>query len=363
MKKRGWFRKLTEWEYWPFHWVYGPVYPVFVWYMARCGFRFFFSASNPTIETGGFMMESKKDVYDLLPTGKYPATLYFAPGTSADTVLRESLAAGFGFPMILKPDIGGRGRGVVVAKNADELHYYVPQYNLPFLAQDFIPYEKEAGIFFVKKPGEAKGKVTGIVGKSFGMVTGDGQRSIEHLVKADKRLSLYWDSLAPQLGNRTGDILPERHTEVLMPFGNHARGAAFFNWHHLIDDRLHEWASNLAAEIKGFYFGRLDIRFNDWEEMILENKFSIIELNGAGSEATHIYDSSQSIFYAWGEIIRHWKLLYEVSLANHQRGVPYMSFREGRKMFRDAAEYDAVLDKLHLALLRKFEPVPEKIIL
>jgi len=362
MKKRGWFRKLIEWEYWPFHWVYGPVYLVFAWYIARCGFRFFFSASNPTIFSGGFLMESKKKVYELLPPGTYPVTRYFEPGTPADKVLRETLAAGIGFPMILKPDIGGRGRAVVVVNNTDELYYYVPQYSLPFLAQDFIPYEKEAGIFFVKHPGNKMGKVTGIVGKSFGSVTGDGVKTIESLIKANERLSLYIDSLAPQLGSRMEEILPDGKTEVLVPFGNHARGAAFFNWQHLINDRLHEWASNLANEIDGFYYGRLDIRFNDWDEMILENKFSIIELNGSGSEATHIYDPSQSIFYAWKEIIRHWHLLWQVSHLNHKRGVSYMSFREGRKMFRDNRENDAVLDELHLVLLKKFEPVAEKMI-
>jgi hypothetical protein len=362
MKKRGWFRKLIEWEYWPFHWVYGPVYPVFAWYMARCGFRFFFSASNPSIFSGGFLMESKKKVYDILPAGTYPSTLYFEPGTAAATVLQETLAAGIGFPMILKPDIGGRGRAVVVVNNADELFYYVPQYTLPFLAQDFIAYEKEAGIFFVKQPGSKKGRVTGIVGKTFGSVTGDGEHSIADLIAADERLSLYMDSLAPQLGRRMEEILAPGKTEVLVPFGNHARGAAFFNWKHLIDERLHNWASNLAADIDGFYYGRLDIRFNDWDEMIVENKFSIIELNGAGSEATHIYDPSQSIFYAWKEIIRHWRMLWRVSRANHRKGVPYMSFKEGRRMFRENGQYDEVLDKLHLALLKKFEPVAGKTI-
>jgi hypothetical protein len=362
MKKRGWFRKLIEWEYWPFHWVYGPVYPVFAWYVVRSGFRFFFSASNPSIFSGGFLMESKKKVYNILPAGTYPVTLYFEPGTLANTVLQETLAAGIGFPMILKPDIGGRGRAVVVVKDTDELHYYVPQYTLPFLAQDFIPYEKEAGIFFVKHPGSKMGRVTGIVGKSFGSVTGDGIHTIEALIDADERLCLYKESLAPQLGKRMEKILAEGETEVLVPFGNHARGAAFYNWQHLINDRLHTWASNLANNIDGFYFGRLDIRFNDWDEMILENKFSIIELNGAGSEATHIYDPSQSIFYAWKEIIRHWSLLWQVSHANHTRGVPYMTFSEGRKMFRDNSENDAILDKLHLALLKKYEPVAGKMI-
>ncbi len=360
MKKRGWFRKLIEWEYWPFHWVYGPVYPVFGWYVVRSGFRFFFSASNPAIYSGGFLMESKKKVYDLLPPGTYPATLYFEPGTPASAVLEQSLNAGIGFPMILKPDIGGRGRAVVVAKNAEELAYYVPQYTLPFLAQDFVPYEKEAGIFFVKHPGQQRGQVTGIVGKTFGSVTGDGVHTIEALILRDERLSLYMDSLAPQLGRRMQEILPADRIEVLVPFGNHARGAAFFNWKHLIDDRLHDWASSLAAGIEGFYYGRLDIRFNDWEEMIGDNRFSIIELNGAGSEATHIYDPSQSIFFAWKEIIRHWRLLWRISRANHKTGVPYMSLKEGRKMFSASSEYDAALDRLHLGLLKKFEPATEK---
>jgi len=307
-------------------------------------------------------MESKKKVYDLLPAGSYPATLYFEPGTTFETVLAETIAAGIGFPLILKPDIGGRGRAVVVVKDTDELHYYVPQYTLPYLVQDFINYEKEAGIFFVKYPGNKMGKITGIVGKSFGSVTGDGKSSIETLVMQDERLSLYIESLAPQLGRRMSEILPAGKTEVLVPFGNHARGAAFFNWSHLINDRLHGWASRLAADIDGFYYGRLDIRFNDWDEMILENKFSIIELNGAGSEPTHIYDPSQSIFYAWREIIRHWRLLWKVSKANHKNGQPYLSYADGRKMFRDNSANDAILDKLHVALLKKFEPVAEKMI-
>lgn len=360
MKYPNWLKKLKEWEYWPFHWVYGPVYPVFIWYMARSGFRFFFSAANPTIENGGFLMESKKKVYDLLPAGTYPLTLYFEPGTSPETVLKQSTEAGLSFPMILKPDIGGRGRAVVIAGNEDELFYYVPQFTLPFLAQDFVPYEKEAGIFFVKQPGAQKGVVTGIVGKSFGAVTGNGISSIHQLILDDDRLKLYVDSLLPQLGARITEILPAGKTEILVPFGNHARGAAFFNWSHLVNEEVHEWASRLAADIDGFHYGRLDIRFNDWNEMIHENKFSIIELNGAGSEATHIYDPSQTIFYAWGEIIRHWKLLWQISRANHRRGFSYLSFKEGRKMFRDADEYDAMLDKLHTCLLQRMEPVAQK---
>jgi hypothetical protein len=353
VNKRSWFRKLYEWEFWPFHWLYGPIYFIFAWYVIRSGFRFFFSASNPTIETGGFVMESKKKVYDLLPEGKYPATLYFEPGTALEEIMQAIAGASITFPLIIKPDIGGRGRAVVIAKNVFELNYYIQKYTLPFLVQNLVPYEQEAGIFYVRYPDEAKGKVTGIVGKSFGKVTGDGLHTIEQLIMKDERLSLYIDSLKPQLGERLAHIPSLGSEALLMPFGNHARGAAFFNWAQLVDDRLHSWANGLSGQIDGFYYGRLDVRFNTWEELLAGKNYSIIELNGAGSEPTHIYDASSSLWYGYGEIIRHWKMLYRVSKANHKKGIPYMSFMEGRKMFRDNADYEVKLNTLHESLLKK----------
>lgn len=353
VNKRSWYRKLYEWEFWPFHWFYGPIYLIFASYVIRCGFRFFFSASNPTITSGGFVMESKKKVYDLLPDGTYPATLYFEPETPMEEILPAISEANISFPLIIKPDIGGRGRAVVIAKDAFELSYYIQKYTLPFLVQAFVPLEQEAGIFYVRYPNQAKGMVTGIVGKSFGKVTGDGVHTIEQLIMKEERLGLYLDSLKPQLGERLGHIPVRGKEELLMPFGNHARGAAFYNWAHLIDDRIHSWANKLSAQIDGFYYGRLDVRFNSWEELLEGENYSIIELNGAGSEPTHIYDASSSLWYGYGEVIRHWKMLYRVSKANHKKGIPYMSFKEGRKMFRDHAAYEDKLNALHEILLKK----------
>ncbi|HSK12784.1 MAG TPA: hypothetical protein VK907_06180, partial [Phnomibacter sp.] len=305
--------QLKHWEYWPFHRVYGPIYPIFAWYVIRSGFRFFFSAANPTIYSGGFLMESKKKVYDLLPEGSYPTTFYIVPGTTADALLQMMAAGCMNFPVILKPDIGGRGRGVVVAHNEEELEHYAALYDLPYLLQDFVPYEQEAGIFYARMPGEKRGRVTGIVGKGFATITGDGRRTIEEHILADDRLKRYINALRPALGERIHTVPAPGETEMLMPFGNHARGAAFYNWSYLIDDRIHRWADALADTIDGFHYGRLDIRFHSWEALLHEDRFSIIELNGAGSEPTHIYDPSQSIFYAWREIIRHWHILWRVS--------------------------------------------------
>ena len=70
-------------------------------------------------------------------------------------------------------------------------------------------------------------------------------------------------------------------------------------------------------------------------ELLKEGKnFSIIELNGSGSEPTHMYDPKHSVFFAWREILRHWDLMCKISIINHKRGVPYMTRKEGLAMLK-----------------------------
>ena len=97
--------------------------------------------------------------------------------------------------------------------------------------------------------------------------------------------------------------------------------------------------------MNGFYFGRLDIRFNSWEELKQGKNFSIIELNGSGSEPTHIYDPKHSVFWAWKEITKHWKILYRISKMNHQlKKTPYLTTRMGLDMFKQNSEYVKLLN-------------------
>jgi len=135
---------------------------------------------------------------------------------------------------------------------------------------------------------------------------------------------------------------------VLVPYGNHARGAKFLDDSNLIDEQLTRVMDNICNQVKDFYFGRLDIRFNTWEELKNGKNFSVIEVNGAGAEPTHIYDPKHSIFFAWKEIIRHWILLWRISRMNYKRGHKYLSLKEGLAMFRE--------DKIHS---KKLAAMPE----
>jgi hypothetical protein len=96
----------------------------------------------------------------------------------------------------------------------------------------------------------------------------------------------------------------------------------------------------------GFYFGRLDIRYNDWEELKQGKNFSVIEVNGAGSEPTHIYDPAHSLFFAWKEIIRHWYILWLISRQNHKKGHPYLTLKEGISMFREDKVWSQKLEAM-----------------
>lgn len=96
----------------------------------------------------------------------------------------------------------------------------------------------------------------------------------------------------------------------------------------------------VCSRIDGFYFGRLDIRYANWEDLQRGKNFSIIELNGAGSEPTHIYDPAHSLFFAWREIIRHWNILWNISRQNHHnKKMAYLDFKQGIRMLYNNKEY------------------------
>lgn len=346
---RPFFIKLFNWEYWPFHVVYGPVYFYWIWLCIKSRSFFFFNTSNPTIKNGGFLMESKWDIYNLLPGEYYPETLFFEAGTRPAEVVDLVYRHHLNYPLVGKPDIGMQGIAVQKLDNEKELTEYVTKAKADFLVQEFVSFRNEVGIFYYRYPNEEKGHISGIVSKEFLGITGDGAATIKDLLMKDKRYILQLPVLERTYGLLLNRILPEGEEFVLVPYGNHVRGAKFVDASHLIDEKLVDSIDRVCRRVSGFYYGRLDIRYNTWEELREGVNFSIIELNGAGSEPTHIYDPRHSIFFAWREIIRHWKILWKISHYNHKNSnQPYMNTRSGLNMLSANRAYVKVIaDKGH----------------
>ncbi len=331
--------KLMHWEYWPFGVVYFPVFFLWAYYSLRSGTFFFFNAANPGIKNGGFMSESKKEIHDLIPQKWCPETILIKPADNPIDKLKET---SLNFPLIAKPDIGLRGSGVRKIVSNEALADYHAKADFDYLLQDLIPYSNEVGIFYVRYPSEKNGRITGIVSKEFLIVTGDGKSTIRELLKLDPRHEMQISSIGREHGKNLEKV-PESGQKInLVPYGNHARGAKFLDVSHLMNDNLTSTINDICCNIPGFYFGRLDIMYDSFDDLAIGKNFQIVEVNGSASEPTHIYDPKHSIFFAWKELFRHIRYMYEIAKENHKLGIPYLSRREGITQY-----------KIHLAQSRK----------
>ena len=147
--------------------------------------------------------------------------------------------------------------------------------------------------------------------------------------------------------HRLQRVLPKDKHFYLSYAGNHNRGARFIDLHHLADEKLHKIFDDLSHYTNKFYYGRYDIKCMSLDDLKEGGKYSILEFNGCGAEPNHIYDAGLSLGQAYREILKHWKVLYEISKYNHEHGTPYWSFKRGRDFLRQA--------KRHFRMLEKFD--------
>jgi len=338
------WHRITHWEYWPFWLIYYPLFPFWLFFSLRARSFFFFNAANPTMENGGMAMESKNDIYEIIPQEHIPNTVWIQKGATIDDIHQRIKTKGITFPFIAKPDIGMKALGVEKIFNESALEAYIEKSPENFLIQEFIPYTKEVGIFYVRMPEEAKGKITGIVSKEFLSVIGDGKSTLVELIKQNPRSHLQLSVLREELGAQLDTtVLTKGEEFILVPYGSHTRGAKFVDYSNYIDDELVATIDAICTRVPEFYYGRLDVLYNSMEELAKGEKFSIIEINGAGAEPTHVYDPKHSVFFAWKEILRHWNLLNKISIINHRKGHPYLSFKDGRAMLKANDELESQL--------------------
>jgi hypothetical protein len=314
------FKKIAHWEYWPWYIFYIPLLP-YAFYLALKSRSFgFFSAVNPGIEGSGNGLESKYKTLQLLPEKYKPVSIFIQKGEPITTFLHKISSQGIAYPLIIKPDIGYRGLLVKKINSELELSSYLTKYNsIDLIIQEFIQYKNECGIFYHKIPNDNKGKITSVTLKKYLTVTGNGQSTISELIKNDERAKNY-RTLISELNKNKLDFIPKKKEEVILSFiGNHSKGTQFINGNHLINKDLTRLIDNISKDIKGWHYGRIDVKYNSIEELMEGKKFAILELNGIISEPTHIYDANKgSYFKALRAIKEHWKIVYTIGRSNKQ---------------------------------------------
>ncbi len=343
------FNKITNWEYWPSSMFYLPNIPYAVYLAIRAKHAAFFSAANPALKSSGNGTESKFKTIELVPKKYRPKSILVTPKTNFSTVVKKIEEVEINYPLIAKPDIGFRGLLVKKINSSTELKEYLKNYPIDIIVQEFLEYENECGIFYHRNPNNNKGLITSITLKKFISVIGDGKSSLKNLILNDDRAKIYFDVFNQMHQNEINNIPPKNKKIKLTVIGNHSKGTQFINGNHLISKKLEITFDRLSKEIDGWYYGRVDLKYNSFEQLENGSDFKILEINGIIAEPTHIYDSENfTYFNALKAIRKHWKYLFNISITNHEtKNIPYKSsFQFINEMFQ-LKKYITSIKKLH----------------
>ncbi|MEM8799580.1 MAG: D-alanine--D-alanine ligase, partial [Pseudomonadota bacterium] len=292
------------------------------------------SLANPKIVAGGAIGESKLDVFALAGNEAHkwiaPYASYMRTKASAEQGIETETAAArkamldaeIAFPIVAKPDSGLRGAGVRPVRNDEELAQYIAGFPIGerVVLQAMVPYEAEAGVFYVRHPQEAKGNIISLTLKYAAYVYGDGSRTLKQLIDDDPRASAIAEVYQRRLQDQLHEV-PAAGTPIKLVFaGSHCRGSIFKNGADFITPEMVDAFDRISKDIDEFYFGRYDVRFRTIEDLQAGKHFQIVEVNGSGSEQTHIWDSRTTLKEAYLATFEQWRLSFEFGAANQQRG-------------------------------------------
>lgn len=331
------FKKISNWESWPFKLIYAPLAPFWLGYILRSRAVWFFTPSNPRLTFGGLDGEPKKEMYNLLPQELYPATFNVLPGQAFEDIIQKIADNGIVYPMVVKPEVGCAGvlfRKIDTPADLEDYHRHVP---VEYIVQEMVTYPMEVSVFYIRHPNETKGKVTGFLHKIPMSIEGDDFHTVEQLVLLHPKAAKRVGELHSKHREKWHTVLPKGEKYMLSHAANHNRGAHFVDLKEHIDDKLVHIFDALSHRINDFFYGRYDILCNSIEDLKEGKNYSILEYNGCGAEPNHIYDTGYSLGQAYKEILKHWKALYEVSAYNRSRGIRPWPYMKGLK-FRIATK-------------------------
>ena len=314
------FIKIPHWEFWPSYMFYVPILPYALYLALKSKSFGFFSAVNPSIEGSGNGLESKYKTIQLVPNKYKPKSILVKKNQEIEKVLTNLEKEKIEFPLIIKPDIGFRGLLVKKINSEKELQVYLKKYNtINLIIQEFITYKNECGIFYYKIPGYKKGHITSLTLKKYLTVIGDGNSTLLELIKKNERAKNYLN-LVIALNNKNLALIPKINEEIILNvIGNHSKGTQFINGNYLINNKLENVLNTINSSISGWYYGRIDLKYNSFEELLEGEKLKILEINGVISEPTHIYDASKGTYLkALKSIKDHWKIIYKIAIKNKQ---------------------------------------------
>lgn len=340
--------KYRGWEYWDTYWFEWPLYIIGVSKLLLRGLGIKdLCRANWSLDHGGFTFASKYEIQCSFNQEYFPKTVLVDSlnGLNANLAkiqeLQNSTLAPF--PLILKPDNGRVGKGVVRAQNQEQLNSVLASIEGRYLVQEYCTKPFEAGVFFYRS--EGKTGIFSINTKEFPYVTGDGSSSVAELVARDPRLIRFKKALSNQIDPT---YVPKVNEHYLLSYvGNHAQGTVFYSLMPEDTSKIIAQLLKVIATLPGFNYGRFDVRADSQAELINGN-FIVLEVNGIDSLSTNIFDPSWSVIDAYKKLYEQYSLLISIADQNHKQDMKLCSWPE---VFRRTKAAEALLARNHARVM------------
>ena len=318
--------KWIKFEFWPSWLFYAPMF-IYGFVLAIKSKSFaYFTATNPEMAYGGAYGTDKTKLLNLLSLEYHTKDFFVAKEKSKGDIIELMNKNEISFPIVAKPNVGERGRGVEKIDNEKDLEDYLKIINEDLIVQEFVAHPIELGIFYHRFPNSKQDGISSVVMKEFLSITGNGRDSFGKLLSKKFRAKSRLKYLKKRYPNKWDIIIPEGITFKVEPIGNHSRGTKFIDGTHLINNKLVEVFREISKPLDGFYYGRFDIKVNSIRDLYEGENIKILEINGTNSEPAHIYDPDYSLLKAYSEVIKHMNLVYKISKANMSLGIKPMPF-------------------------------------
>ena len=268
---------VSYFEFWPGFVFYIPVF--FQWMLLAIRYRGLSLPlnANPKIDLSGMVGEAKSDIFSMSSEDAHrkiaPWVLLTEWQTPKDAVFRlkqKMQEKSLVYPVVAKPDTGCRGAGVQVVNSDSELLQYVETFpqDGSVMVQKLIPYEAEAGIFYIRYPGTSKGEIFSITLKYQPYVIGNGIDTLQELIEKDHRAGRLTHLYFPRHKARLNDIIPVGVPYKLAFAGSHSRGSIFRDGREFITPELAKSLDSVCDGIPEFHYGRIDVKFRDIDSLM-----------------------------------------------------------------------------------------------
>ena len=301
-------------------------YVIFLCLKHRCSLSVIIKA-NPAFELGGLPFTPKDRILDrfiekkkIIPYQLIPHDAQTKSKKSDDTshleknrALAFDFASRVSFPLVIKPNVSHRGIEVKLVKDRQALQEHLQQQKWDYLLQEYDDAHHEFGIFYMRVPGlDNQGSIVSLTEKVIPEVTGDGKSTLHQLILKSNFINK--KLLLKETADKASRVLKAGQKDLISIVAAHNRGAVFYDRRQWITAKLCK-AVEKFCHIKGFHFGRLDVKVKS-QSALQNGEFRVIEVNGVTSEFIHIWDPAYTFSQGIKDLLRQWQLVFQISNLN-----------------------------------------------